>query len=91
MTVHFGLWLRKKGRPCSNFQIFTCYFSSVSPRSRSPGPARHDHPEFEKDAEDRWWRNYGPRVVQNAGQTLYESLRPEVEDDVANVVESLIL
>jgi tetratricopeptide (TPR) repeat protein len=49
----------------------------------------HDHSEFEKDAEDRWWRNYGPRVVQNAGQTPYESLRPEVENDVANVVEHL--
>lgn len=47
----------------------------------------HQHPQFEVEAEKRWWKTYAVNVVRDVRQMVYESLRPEQEDDVANVVE----
>ena len=49
----------------------------------------HDHPDVERDAEERWWAGYGLNVVKKAAQTPYEALRFDLEEDVANVLESL--
>jgi tetratricopeptide (TPR) repeat protein len=49
----------------------------------------HDHPDFAREAEEHWWTSYGPRIVQQARQTPYESLQSDLEEDVANVLEHL--
>lgn len=45
-----------------------------------------DHTEFEREGEKRWWGKYAPLVVQKAGQTAYESITPDLEEDVSNVL-----
>lgn len=45
--------------------------------------------EFEREAEERWWKTYAPGVIQSTRQTAYESLQPELEEDVANVLAHL--
>jgi tetratricopeptide (TPR) repeat protein len=49
----------------------------------------HDDADFENDAERRWWTIYGPKIVRQAGQTPYESLQSDLEEDIANTLEHL--
>jgi hypothetical protein len=51
----------------------------------------HDHPEIAEAMEARWWRDYAPQVVQQAGQTPYEALHPALKEDVANVLDQVAL
>lgn len=48
-----------------------------------------DHPDFEREAETRWWSGYARDVANHAAQTPYEALRFDLEEDVANVLERL--
>ncbi len=48
-----------------------------------------DHPQFERETEVRWWQEYGSGVVRQVREIAYQSLHPGLEDDVANVAESI--
>jgi tetratricopeptide (TPR) repeat protein len=50
-----------------------------------------DHPDFESRAEERWWMEYAPRVVDQARRATYTDLQAkhELADDVMNVLGHL--
>jgi tetratricopeptide (TPR) repeat protein len=50
-----------------------------------------DHPEFEREAEERWWSEYAPQVVDQARRATYTDLQAKLEiaDDATNVLERL--
>ena len=48
-----------------------------------------DHPDFEREVEERWWSGYARNVVDQASHTPYETLGFDLKEDVANVLERL--
>ncbi len=49
----------------------------------------HNDPEFKREMEQRWWRVYGPAVARRAGQTPYDAVPRDLEEDVENVLEQI--
>jgi tetratricopeptide (TPR) repeat protein len=49
----------------------------------------HDAPDFETEAEQRWWEAYAPKIAQQAGTPDSENQESLIDDDLANVLERL--
>jgi tetratricopeptide (TPR) repeat protein len=49
----------------------------------------HDAPEFEAEAERRWWEAYAPKIAKQAGTPDSEDQENLIDDDLANVLERL--
>lgn len=50
-----------------------------------------DHPEFEQQAEQRWWSQYAPGIIDQVRRATYTDWRaqPELGSDVVNILEHL--
>jgi tetratricopeptide (TPR) repeat protein len=45
-----------------------------------------DDPDSRSQMETRWWCEYAPTVLKQASEVSYESVQPELEDSVADVL-----
>lgn len=48
-----------------------------------------DHSEFESEAEERWWKEYGQNIIQKTIPVAYESINSALEEDIINLLEHL--